>query len=81
MRPGYFDYSKADWKKFSEKCDQALEGEGTIDEWINSLCEILLHKAYECIPIKKKPLQKEVSRGGIKSVTRQLEVGIGHIEH
>lgn len=45
MKPGHFDYSKADWKKFAEKCDQALEslkGEGTIDEWSNSLCGMLL---------------------------------------
>ena len=55
---GYFDYSKADWEKFREKCDSALgsiNGEGTIDEWNNSLCAAILHNAYECIPIKKSP--------------------------
>lgn len=39
MKPNYFDYNKADWKKFSEKCNQALDNvnaEGTIDEWSNS---------------------------------------------
>ena len=33
-RPEYFNYDKADWGKFSSKCDSGLDnvnGEGTID--------------------------------------------------
>ena len=32
--------------------------EGTIDEWNNSLCEMIVRNAYKCIPIKKNPKTK-----------------------
>ena len=52
----FFNYGKADWEKFSSKCDSGLDsvnGEGTIDEWNNSLCSMILSSAYECIPLKR----------------------------
>ena len=57
-RPTFFNYGKADCEKFSSKCDSGLDsvnGEGTIDEWNNSLCSMILSTAYECIPFKEKP--------------------------
>ena len=57
-RPTYFNYGKADWEKFSSKCDSGLDtvnGEGSIDERNNSLCAMILSSAYECIPLKKNP--------------------------
>lgn len=60
--PHYFDYGRADWKRFSKLCDESIDKiieaeEGTLNEW-NRLCEIVMNCAYMSIPIKKTPRER-----------------------
>lgn len=60
-RPKCFKYSKANWEQFVDRCNKAIEGvkgEGTIDEWSNSLCEAIMCGACKCVLVKKNPKRR-----------------------
>ena len=55
-RPRPLNYNKAKWDEFGEGCRRGLDsvkGDGTIDEWNNSLCEMIRDNVNHCIPRKK----------------------------
>lgn len=54
----HFDYIKASLEQFSDKDHDSVNGNRSTDESNNSICAMVLHNAYECIPIKQNPNRK-----------------------
>lgn len=62
-RPKPLDFSKAKWNEFVEGCCRDLEkvkGDGTVDEWNDSLCDVISHNVFQFIP-QRKALKKRIS--------------------
>ncbi len=71
-RPRPLDYNKAKWDEFVEGCRRGMdrvERDGTVDEWNNSLCEMITDNVNHFIP-QKKPQYVKAFHGGIKHVKR-----------
>ena len=59
----------------------SVNGEGTIDEWNNSLCSMILSSAYECIPLKKNPKAGVGVPWWLGLVIKHLGKGTVHIDY
>ena len=62
-RPRALDYSKAKWEQFVEGCTKGrdkVKRDGTIDEWNNSLCDMIIDNVNHSIPRKKAAKRKSV---------------------